>query len=35
MGHYVSVRGWIECDKSNFPAIEKVIDKPELFMSYN
>jgi|BioPla2DNA2_1021312.scaffolds.fasta_scaffold132903_2 hypothetical protein len=36
MGHYVSVRGWIECDKSNFPAIEKIIDKYRIsFQKYS
>ena len=36
MGHYVSVRGWIECDKSNFSAIEKVIDKYRMdFLKYS
>jgi len=30
------VRGWIECDKSNFPDIEKVIGKyRESFLKYS
>ena len=27
MGHYVSVRGWIECEKEHLVIIEEVINK--------